>query len=74
MGSLLLANPSDDMSDFGCSIFAQTEFIDDRMNGQQSVRKVGCLCLEKYASNSSFSCEKHIKEHRRRSFQIIVNI
>ena len=46
-----LTNPSDEMSDFVCTVFAQTEFIDKHMNGQQSVRKVCCLVLEKYAPN-----------------------
>ena len=68
-----LTNPSDEMSDFVCTVFAQTEFIDKHMNDQQSVRKVCCVALEKYAPNSLFSCEEHIQSSRKRTIQFVVN-
>ena len=54
-----LTNSLDELSDFVCSVFAQTEMIDYQINCQQSVRKVCCWALDKYAPNSLFACDKH---------------
>ena len=50
-----LTNPSEEMSEFVCTIFAQTELIDGHMKGKPSVRSVCCLALDKYAPHSNFS-------------------
>ena len=40
-----LTNPSEEMSESVCTIFAQTELIDGHMKGKPSVRSVCCLAL-----------------------------
>lgn len=68
-----LIKPSEEMSDFVCTIFAQTEYIDKQICGEQSVRTVCCLALEKYAPDLLFACEEHIQSCRKRTIQFIVN-
>ena len=50
-----LTNPSDELSNFLCSVFAETEVIDKQISFQQHDRSVTCLTLDKYAPNS-FIC------------------
>ena len=68
-----LTNPSKDMSEFVSTVFAQTEFIDERLKGKLSVRKACCAALEKYAPQSIISCENHKTLARKRIIQFVVN-
>ena len=68
-----LTNPSEEFSEFVCTLFAQTEMIDKQLGGQQSVRKICCVALDNYTPNSLFACSKHIHSCRKQTIQFVVN-
>ena len=68
-----LPNPSEEFSEFVCTLFAQTEMIDKQLSGQQSVCKICCVALDNYAPNSLFACSKPIYSCRKRTIQFVVN-
>ena len=55
-------------------IFAPNELIDGYMKGKLSVRSFCCLALEKYAPQSKFSYEKHVRSSRKSTIQFVANI
>lgn len=68
-----LIHPSDGLSFFISTLFAQIDFI-NKLISSTSVKKYCQFALEKYAPQSVFSCNIHSDRNREIAIKIIINV
>ena len=68
-----LTIPSDELSEFVCTSFAQIEYFDEKLIKGSTVRNLAIMALDAYASRSAFACEVHYDTSRKSATKFIVN-